>query len=239
MLRSRYLVVAAAVALPMLPAQAAEVVIQAQNPVVELTIEQTVHSVPDSAQVGAGVQVRAPTATEAMRQNAAKMDKVIAKLRELGIKSEDIQTSNFGLNPQYQYRNEQPPVFLGYEATNQVSVRLRDLARIGATLDALVQAGANNLNGPNFVLEKDDAARASARRSAFDRAKAQATEYAQMAGYNGLKLLEVSETFAQSAPMARDAIMVTAQRAGAAKTPIEPGQVGTSATVTVKFEMTR
>lgn len=240
MFNARYLAAAAVLVLPVWPAMAAEVVIQAQNPVVELTINETVQSAPDSAQVGAGVQVRAATASEAMRQNAVQMEKVIARLRQLGIKPEDIQTSNFGLNPQYQYRNDnQPPLFLGYEATNQVSVKLRDLAKIGGTLDALVQAGANNLYGPNFLLENDEAAKASARRTAFDRAKAQAGEYARLAGFSGLKLLEVSESFAQVSPMQRDAVMAAAPRAGAAKTPIEPGQVGTSVTVTVKYELTR
>lgn len=233
----RHLAIAAAALVPASPVLAAEVVIQAQNPVVELTIAETVESPPDAAQVGAGVQVRAPTASEAMRQNAAQMDKVIARLRQLGIRAEDIQTSNFSLNPQYQYRDQgQAPLFLGYEATNQVSVTLRDMGRVGSTLDALVQAGANNLYGPNFLLEKDEPAKAAARRSAFDRARAQATEYARMAGYSGLKLLEISESFAQVAPMPRAQAM---EVRAVAKTPIEPGQVGTHVTVTVKYEMTR
>lgn len=228
----------AAAALLMLPTQAmaAEIQIQAQNPVVELTVNEVVKSAPDTAQVGAGVQVRAPTASEAMRQNAAQMDKVIAQLRKLGIKSEDIQTANFNLSPQYNYRGDgQAPQFLGYDATNQVNVTLRDMNRIGATLDALVEAGATNVHGPTFSLEKDQAAKAAARKAAFDRGRAQAAEYAQMAGYTGLRLLEVSESVSHVGPMP----MAQAVRAEAKASPIEPGQVGTGVTVTVKYEMTK
>jgi uncharacterized protein YggE len=237
---SRYLPVAAAaaMAIPAVPAAAAEIQIQAQNPVVELTVNEVVKSSPDTAQVGAGVQVRAPTAVEAMRQNAAQMDKVIARLRQLGIKAEDIQTSNFSLNPQYDYRGDgQLPQFLGYDAGNQVSVTLRDMGKIGETLDALVQAGANNVNGPSFSLEKDAAVKAAARKAAFEHARTQATEYARMAGYAGVRVLEISESISQVGPM--PVAQAMEMRAGAAKTPIEPGQVGTGVTVTVKFEMTK
>ena len=222
-------------------AHAAEIQIAVQNPVIELTINEVVQSAPDTAQVGAGVQVRAPTASEAMRQNAVQMDRIIARLRQLDIPREDIQTANFSLNAQYQHRNDsQPPVFLGYDASNSLNVTLRKLDKVGETLDALVAAGANNLYGPNFSLEKDQPAKAAARRAAYDRARLQAQEYAGMAGYAGLRLLEISESFTGMGPMPVTAqtIEVTGSRSDA-KTAIEPGRVGTGVTLTVKFEMTR
>jgi uncharacterized protein YggE len=228
-------------ALAAAPALAAEIQIAVQNPVVELTITEVVQSPPDTASVGAGVQVRAPTASEALKKNAEQMDRVIARLRERGIAREDIQTANFSLNAQYQYRNDgQQPQFMGYEASNSVNVTLRKLDKVGETLDALVAAGANNLYGPNFTLEKDADAKAAARKAAFARAQQQAGDYARMAGYTGTRLLEISETFTQMGPMpvSAQAIMVTAERADA-KTPVEPGRVGTGVTLTVKYEMTR
>jgi uncharacterized protein YggE len=228
-------------ALAVLPAHAAEIQIAVQNPVVELTITEIVQSQPDTASVGAGVQVRAPTASEALKKNAEQMDRVIARLRQLGIAREDIQTANFSLNAQYQYRNDgQQPQFMGYEASNSVNVTLRKLDKVGETLDALVAAGANNLYGPNFTLEKDADAKAAARKAAFARAQLQAGEYARMAGYSATRLLEISETYSQMGPMpvSPQAIMVTAERADA-KTPVEPGRVGTGVTLTVKYEMTR
>jgi uncharacterized protein YggE len=222
------------------PAAAAEIQIAVQNPVVELQVNEVVQSAPDTATIGAGVTTRAATASEAMRQNAAKMDAVIARLRAMGIPRADIQTSNFSLNPQYRYlRDGAPPTFLGYDAANQVNVTLRNLDRIGAALDALVAAGANNFYGPNFTLEKAGPAKAVARRNAYARAQAQAGELARMAGYSGVRLLEISESFTGygPVPVERDAVNVTAQEAKS--TPIEPGRVGTSVTLTVKYEMTR
>lgn len=238
--RALALALLGASAIAPISAGAANIEIAVTNPVVELTIQETVLTDPDYATVGAGVTVRAQTASEALRQNAAQMRKVVEKLKSVGVAAADIQTSNFNLNPQYQYRNDgQTPTFLGYEASNQVTAKLRNMDRIGETLDALANAGATNFFGPNFGLEKDEPAKAAGRKSAFARAQAQATDYARMAGYNGLRLLEISETYAVSQPMPQsNAIVVTAASAGKA-TPIEPGQVGTGVTITVKYEMTR
>lgn len=230
----------AATALLAAPASAAEIQIQVQGPVVEMTVNEVVQSAPDTATVNAGVTTRAPTAVEAMQQNAEAMNRVIARLRSLGIDRKDIQTSSINLNAQYQYNNEgAAPRFLGYDAANQVTVTLRKLDRTGPVLDALVAAGANNINGPSFTLEADEAAKTAARKAAFARAEVQAREYARLAGFSNLRLLEVSESFTGRGPMpfARDAIMVTAQKAES--TSVEPGQVGTGVTVTMKYEMTR
>lgn len=236
----RYAVpVLAMTALAATAAHAAEVQIQAQGPVVELTVNEIVHSAPDVAQIGAGVTTRAPTAQEAVRQNAQAMEQVIAKLRELGIASRDIQTSNFNLNPQYDYdRNGGARTFVGYDVNNQVQVKLRDLERAGEVLDALVSAGANNIYGPNFMLEADEAAKREARTKAYQSGQAMAQEYARMAGYSGVRLLEISETF-QSYGGPQPAMMRADVQESGASTKIEPGEVGTGVTVTVKYEMTR
>ena len=208
------------------PAAAAEVQIQAHGPVVELTVSEVVHSRPDVAQIGAGVQTRAQTAQEAVRQNAAAMERLIARLRDLGIERRDIQTSNFSLNVQYDYNREGgPPSFVGYDVTNQVSVRLRDTDRIGPVLDALVAAGANNIFGPNFLLEDDAAAKEQARALAFERGREMARRYAAMAGYSDVRLLEISESFQSYGPPVPMAAL--RQEAADASTPIEPGEVGT------------
>ena len=133
-----------------------------------------------------------------------------------------------------------PPIFQGYDVTNQVSVTLLDIAKIGATLDALVAAGANNINGPFFSRKNDKPQRAQAREAAFKAAEVQARDYARMAGFSGVRLLAVEETLAQGGPIPFDmarpqAITVTASKV----TPIEPGRVGTVVQMTVKYEMTR
>lgn len=221
------------------PAMAAEVQIAAAGPVVELSVSETVKAKPDIATVGAGVSTRAPTAVAAMQQNARAMDAVIAKIKALGIAKEDIQTTGINLNAQYDYdRTAQQQVFRGYQASNSVSVILRDVPKVGQVLDALVAAGATDINGPSFSIDDDTAAKAQARKAAMEHARAQAMEYARMAGYSGVRLLEVSESIGHTGPvpmlrMAADAV------AAAPPTPVEPGLVGTGVTVSVKYEMTR
>ena len=231
----------AAAALAATPAMAANVNIAVQGPVVEITASETVQSEPDQATVIAGVTTRAPTAVASMQSNAKRMEAVIAKLRALGIAREDIQTSGVTLEAAYDRRiRDEEPTFLGYDVTNEISVTLRDIDKVGSTLDALVVAGANNINGPSFSREDDKPQRVQAREAAFKASDQQAREYARIAGFAGIRLLAVEETLSQGGPIPfetakRGVIVVTAQR----RTPIEPGRVGTMVQLTAKYEMTR
>lgn len=222
------------------PAQSAEIQIQSPGPVVELTVNEIVYSAPDVAQIGAGVQTRAATAREAMRQNAEAMDRVVDRLKALGIAARDIQTANFNLNPQYDYDRENGRQnFTGYQVSNTVQVKLRDLERAGEVLDALVAVGVTNIYGPNFMLEADTEAKSEARANAFKSGRMRAEEYARMAGYSGVRLLEISESFQSYGPRPPMARAMVEEAAADSSTPIEPGEVGTGATITVKYEMTR
>ena len=220
-------------------ASAADIQIAAQGPVIELAITETVKARPDLATVGAGVTTRAPTAVDAMRLNAAEMDKVVQRIRALGIARDDIQTTGVDLGAQYDYdQASQRQVFRGYQASNRVSVILRKVPDTGRVLDALVAAGATDISGPSFSIDDDTAPRGAARKAALDKAKAQAEDYAKWAGYSGVRLLQVSELVNPGRPIPMmEARMAMA--ADAKSTPIEPGMVGTSVTVTVTYEMTR
>ena len=232
------LIAASALTLPLSNLAAANVEIDANGPVVELSVYESVDVAPDTATIGAGVTTEAATATEALRQNSAEMAKVVAKLKAMGIADKDIQTTGINLNAVYDY-NGQRPVFRGYQASNRVSVTLRDVARAGPVLDALVAAGATDLSGPSFSIDDDSAPRAQARKAAFDKAQAQATEYARWAGYSGVRVLSVSEAVNPGRPMPMMERAMAVQSADAKSTPVEPGLVGTSVTVNVTFEMTR
>lgn len=221
---------------------AAEVQIAATGPVVELTVMEQTDAAPDLVLISAGVTTEAQTAVEALRLNSAEMRKVIDRIKSLGIAERDIQTTGISVNARYDYDDRtRQQVFRGYVAGNRVSVKLRNVERTGQVLDALVAAGANDIGGPTFSLEDDEAAKAAARASAVKRARAQALEYARMAGYSDLRLLEISEVIQGNVPMpmyreTARAIAVTAQSADA---PVQPGQVSTGVSITVKYEMTR
>jgi uncharacterized protein YggE len=221
------------------PAAAAEIQIAATGPVVELTVNESVEAEPDIATVSAGVTTQARTAVEAMRSNAQAMTAVVERIEQLGVAERDIQTSGISLGAMYDYdQANQRQVFRGYQASNRVSVKLRDIQRTGEVLDALVAAGATDLGGPEWSIDDDTAARAQARSAAMERARAQALEYARLAGYSDLRLLEINETVVPGRPMPIIAQMARAEAADAS-TPVRPGMVEASVVVTVKYELTR
>jgi uncharacterized protein len=217
---------------------AAEVHVTTNGPVVELTVNESVEAEPDIVTIGAGVTTQARTAVEAMRTNATAMQSVVDRIKALGVPERDIQTTGINLGAMYDYNQQtQRQVFRGYQASNRVSVKLRDVQRTGEVLDALVAAGATDLSGPEWSIDDDTAARAQARRQAMETARAQALEYARAAGFSDIRLLEVSETIARQPPMP----FLGAVRAEAAdaSTPVQPGMVQAAVTVRVTYEMTR
>ena len=221
------------------PAIAADVQVTSQGPVVELSVTETVKAKPDLVEVSAGVTSEAPTAVAAMQANAKAMDAVIQRIKALGIAPADIQTTGINLGAQYDYdQSSQRQVFRGYQASNRVSVTLRKIDQTGAVLDALVAAGATDIGGPSFSIDDDTASRAHARKAAFDKAQAQASEYARWAGYSGVRLLSISEAVNPGRPMPYAEGRV-AMAADMKQTPVEPGLVGTAVTISVTFEMTR
>lgn len=235
---------ATAIASPMLiatPAMAAvDVSVVSQGPVAEIQVQQDVLGDPDKAIVSAGVTSRAQTAVAAMQQNATAMDKVLKRLDALKIPRERVQTSGISLNPQYNYNNGRVPTFLGYDATNTVTVELRDLDNIGPVLDWLVSEGANNINGPTWGVIDDTTRRDQARKAAMTRAFAQARDYARMAGYSDVKLLSVEETMGFTQPFYGAPPPAPPPIATEAKsTPTRPGQVSTTVTLNTKFELVR
>ncbi len=227
-----------AIAVPAAPAVAADIQVSSQGPIVELSVTETVKAKPDIADVGAGVTSDAPTAVAAMAANAKAMDAVISRIKALGIDARDIQTTGINLGAQYDYdQANQRQVFRGYRASNRVNVTMRDVKRAGPVLDSLVAAGATDLSGPSFSIDDDTGSRAQARKAAFDKAQAQASEYARWAGYSAVRLLSVSEALNPGQPVPMAEMRMVA--ADAKSTPVEPGLVGTSVTVSVTYEMTR
>ena len=228
-----------AAALAIAPAAlAAEVDIEAQGPVIELNIYETVEVEPDMATIGAGVSTEAPTAVAALRQNSVEMQRVIERIKSLGVKERDIQTTGINLNPRYDYdRTSQRQIFRGYQASNRVSVKLRKIEETGAVLDALVAAGATDLSGPSFSVEDDTAAKDAARDRAMERARERAMAYARLAGYPDIKLLSVSETIQARTPSPMVMRTAAVEDVQVAAAPVQPGLVGTGVSLSLTYEM--
>ena len=192
--------------------------------------------VPDIANISAGVMTRSATATGAITDNAARMERVRAALKRAGIADRDIQTANLSLNPEYRYQDNQPPQLTGYTASNQVNVRFRDIRNTGRILDALVAEGANQINGPSLSIDKPEAALDEARVKAIAMGRARAEIYARALGMRVVRLLSVSEGGGYSAPP--PVVMMRAESGvAAADSKIDPGEQQLQVTVAMSFEL--
>ncbi|HEU4957683.1 MAG TPA: SIMPL domain-containing protein [Sphingomicrobium sp.] len=193
--------------------------------------------VPDIAIISAGVQTLQPTATAAIEENAARMERVRAALKRAGIEDRDIQTSSINLNPEYQYDQNRPPRLTGYRATNTVNVKFRDLKRTGAILDALVAEGANQINGPNLTIDKPESALDEARTKAVANARARADLYARALGMRVVRLISVSEGSGYNIPPPMPMVAMMAERSGSADSKIDPGTQQLQVSVSMSFEL--
>lgn len=225
-----------ALALP-LAAPAAAQTVQAQvltGTRLDVVATGEVTRVPDLVRINAGVVTQAATATEAIRQNAARMASVRAALRRAGIEDRDIQTSNINLQPDYRYAENQPPQLTGYRASNEVSVRFRDIANSGRILDALVAEGANQINGPMLEIERPETALDEARTRALANARARADLYARALGMRVSRILSISEAGGFQAPPPMLRMQAVSNDAA---TRIDPGEQTLSVSLTVSFEL--
>lgn len=203
----------------------------------DLVATGEVTRVPDVATVAAGIVTQAPTAIAAMAANADRMAAAIAAVRRAGIADRDIRTASINLQPQYRYENNMPPVLTGYQATNQLSLRLRDVKRAGAILDTLVGQGINQISGPDFSVDKPETALDEARGRAVATARARAELYARAAGLMVARILSISESEANFAPPPRPVMMMARAEKMSADTSVEPGEQRLGVTVSVSFEL--
>lgn len=226
-----------------------------------LTAEGKSQRTPDIALFNSGVVTQGATAAEALSQNSARMERVVAALKRAGIADRDIQTSAISLQPRYsnpeleaQIRAREtrqpyvPPTeaarIIGYEARNNVQVRVRRIANMGKIIDTLIEAGANEVNGPSFTLDQPEAAQDEARAEAVAVGRKRAELYARAARLRVNRILSMSEGGGYY-PMQQ--IFVTgmhAERGGPAPPPPPPapvmaGELQIGVSLSMQFELVR
>ena len=193
-MRRAALAALAAVALSAAPALAESDIPSA----ISVTGEATVSAPPDLAQIDAGVASDGKTAREASDANNAAMGKVLAALKGASIDEKDYQTSRLSLQPQYAPNKPGPSasgpmVIVGYRASNRVTIKLRDIAKVASVIDTLVAAGANDIGGINFTVTQASKLLDDARERAVADARRKAEIYAKAAGVTLGAPLSISE----------------------------------------------
>ena len=212
-------------------------VMQAQ-PSISLSAYGEVKVAPDMATITFGVVTEAPTAAEAMAQNAARMTQVIAALRRAGISERDIQTSGLNLSAQYDYVQNEPPRLRGYQASNRVTVIINDVNAVGTTADAVVAAGVNQIDGITFGLKNPKAAEDQARRAAVTALQSKASLYADALGVRlgGIRSLNEGGPDMGQPPGFVGARMAMAD---SVSTPVAPGELTVRIDITGVYDIVR
>jgi hypothetical protein len=166
------------------------------------------------------------------------MASVVARLKRLGIADRDIQTTQINLNQQFDYRDGQQ-IFKGYQASNMVNAKLRDLNKLGAFLDALAVDGATNFNGPAFGIDDDSRFRETARDKVWSSAMNRARSLARKAGYTDARVLRVEEIDRRGDYAPIETVPRPLASAANKTTPISPGELSVAASMSFTFEMVK
>jgi uncharacterized protein YggE len=199
--------------------------------VISVTGEATVSVPPDQAQIDGGVTSEAKTAREASDANNTAMGKVLLALKGAGIEEKDVQTSRLSLQPQSAPNKTGPSAITGYRASNRVTVRLRDIAKVASVIDTMVGAGSNEIGGINFVVSQASKHLDEAREQAIADARRKAEIYAKAAGVTLGAPLSISEEGGNAPPMP-----YRKMSAGmAASAPVAQGEETLAVTVNVSW----
>jgi hypothetical protein len=190
---------------------------------------------PDSATLTVGVETDAASAGAAARANAERMSELMATIRNMGIAERDVQTARLSLNPQYVYEANQPPRLTGYQASNQITVTLVELANLPRLVDAVAARGATNVGEISFTLANPVAAENSARLVAIKALQDKAALYAQATGLRVNRLVNLAE----GVELQSTAPMTMAAKRAPAQTPISPGRIVVRVEVSGLFELSR
>jgi len=195
-----------------------------------------VTAVPDIATLRLGVQAQAASVADAQAQAAGAMDKVMTALTDNGVAKKDIQTQNFNITKLTRYDDKtQTEVVLGYQVTNTVTAKIRDISKAGVIIDDVATAGGDltRIDGIDFSIEDPSSYYRDARMLAMADAKAKAKQLAELAGVTLGSATYITES-SYSPPIASP-FAFEAKAMGGATTPISPGEAEITTTVQITF----
>lgn len=216
-----------------------------QQAFIVITGEGEAQAAPDMAILDLTVLREAKTAREAMSDNNKAMSQVLAAMKEAGIEDRDLQTSGVNIQPTYTYPSDKnglkAPKIIGYNVTNGLTVRVRDLDKVGDLLDKSIDLGVNQSGGLRFVNDDPSKVLMDARKKAMENAMEKAKVLTETAGAKLGRVLEITEygNNPRPMPMARTKMVAMAQEAMADSVPVSAGENSYNVNVTVKFEITQ
>jgi uncharacterized protein YggE len=206
----------------------------AQDKLITVTGEAMTTATPDRVTMRLGVATQGKSARDASEANAKTMTTVIAAIKAVGAEERDIQTARLSLQPQFEQKPNGPPHLTGFRASNDVTVKLRDIGKLSDLIDRAVAAGANEMSGIEFTVSDHSKRLDDARAQAIADARRKAEIFAKAAGVVVGRPVSITESATSAPPRP-----VAAASFRAAPTPVSPGEVPLHAAVTVSFELTQ
>ncbi len=209
-----------------------------------ITVSDTgvIYAKPDLAIINFSVKTESEIVMEAMNDNAKRMNEIISSMTEAEIRREDLQTTSVNIYPRYEYykETEVPPypsgerVLVGYEVTQGLQVKIRDIKKIGIVINRAIDSGANQVGNLQFTIDKQDEFKQRARRQAIEKAKTKAEELASQLDVNLVRITN----FTESSFIPRFYGLEQATGIGGGETPqIEVGENKIEVTVFITYEI--
>lgn len=203
-----------------------------------------VYASPDLAETTVSVATEASTVAQAMSDNTNKMNAIISYLKDTeGVAAEDLQTTGFNISPRYEYYDsagnylpQGKRILAGYDVTQSLDVKIRDLTKVGTIIQGVTDKGANQVGSLQFTIDNQDSLKDQARAKAIDQAKTKAQELASQLGVKLNKIINFSES--SVLPVIYSTSMQAVPAAGGGATPtVEPGQNKIQVSVNVTYEI--
>lgn len=214
-----------------------------------ITVSDTgkIYAKPDLALTAFSVITEAQTVAKAMSENAEKMNAIIDFLKNQGVKEKDLKTTSFNIYPRYEWYEKEaciPPcplgkrVLVGYEVRQSLEVKIRDMEKIGDIIEGATAAGANQVGGLQFTIDKQDELKKQARNQAINKAKAKAKELASQLGVNLVRITNFSESSMVPRYYGLErAVTMGAGTLSSLPPQIETGENKIEVTVTITYEI--
>ena len=209
----------------------------AENDGILVTGSATIQSSPDLATLRVGVQSFDKNVEKAVNDNNTKIESIILNLENKGLTEKDMETDQFNISPQREYRNNNPPIVVGYNVSNILTVKIRNLESLGEIMQVAVGSGANTINGLSFSIEDPNPLRQKARGLAMEDALSRAEILADASGVEVGKPISIQE-LSYGGPVVKSENLTGAEFAMDARIPIQtPSEVGIQINLQVRFEI--
>ena len=200
-----------------------------------------VYVTPDVGFITISVKTENKNVSVASDENSQKMNNVIEYIKSEGVESKDIKTTGYNINPRYEWNNDTGKrILAGYEVSQSVSVKIRDLSKVGMIISNATTKGANDVSSLSFIVDNDDDAKAEAKELAINDAKAKAKELEDLLGIKMIRIVSFSEySDGYYQRLAYDAMVSSEkQLSNAIAVPtIEVGENKITSTVTITYSI--